>query len=78
VIFNFFSAAAKINKKSSSLVNFCTDYCYICTENKRSCCVSASGLQLFIAKDGTTAFGSHEVKRQASSGAFQQVVMDKS
>jgi hypothetical protein len=39
---------------------------------------SASGLQLFIAKDGTTAFGSHEVKRQASSGAFQQVVMDKS
>ncbi|XP_065343963.1 EEIG family member 2 isoform X3 [Cloeon dipterum] len=37
-----------------------------------------SGLQLFIAKDGTTAFGSHDVKRQASSGAFQQVVMDKS
>ncbi|XP_059484677.1 EEIG family member 2 isoform X2 [Neocloeon triangulifer] len=37
-----------------------------------------SGLQLFIAKDGSTAFGSHDVKRQASSGAFQQVVMDKS
>jgi len=47
-------------------------------ENNFILSLSASGLQLFIAKDGTTAFGSHDVKRQASSGAFQQVVMDKS
>ncbi|XP_054270885.1 EEIG family member 2 isoform X3 [Macrosteles quadrilineatus] len=32
-----------------------------------------SGLQLYIAKDGTTALGSHEVK---SLGVFKQVVMD--
>ncbi|XP_021922679.1 protein FAM102A isoform X4 [Zootermopsis nevadensis] len=37
---------------------------------------SASGLQLFIAKDGTTALGSHEVKSQMSAGVFKQVVMD--
>ncbi|XP_049806148.1 protein FAM102A isoform X3 [Schistocerca nitens] len=34
-----------------------------------------SGLQLFIAKDGTTALGSHEVKSQMSAGVFKQVVM---
>ncbi|PNF24057.1 hypothetical protein B7P43_G08111 [Cryptotermes secundus] len=37
---------------------------------------SASGLQLFIAKDGTTALGSHEVKSQMPAGVFKQVVMD--
>nr|CAD7589653.1 unnamed protein product [Timema genevievae] len=35
-----------------------------------------SGLQLFIAKDGTTALGSHEVKSQMPAGVFKQVVMD--
>lgn len=37
-----------------------------------------SGLQLFIAKDGTAALGNHEVKSQMSTGAqvFKQVVMD--
>lgn len=38
----------------------------------------ASGLQLFIAKDGTAALGNHEVKSQMSTGVqlFKQVVMD--
>jgi hypothetical protein len=40
------------------------------------CEFSASGLQLFIAKDGTTALGSHEVKSQMPAGVFKQVVMD--
>ncbi|XP_045469238.1 uncharacterized protein LOC123676930 isoform X2 [Harmonia axyridis] len=37
-----------------------------------------SGLQLFIAKDGTAALGNHEVKSQMSTGVqiFKQVVMD--
>ncbi|XP_074039224.1 EEIG family member 2 isoform X2 [Leptinotarsa decemlineata] len=37
-----------------------------------------SGLQLFIAKDGTAALGNHEVKSQMSTGvqSFKQVVMD--
>ncbi|XP_046739233.1 protein FAM102A isoform X6 [Diprion similis] len=35
-----------------------------------------SGLQLFIAKDGTTALGSHEVKSQMPAGVFKQVVME--
>ncbi|XP_060526209.1 uncharacterized protein LOC132701918 isoform X2 [Cylas formicarius] len=37
-----------------------------------------SGLQLYIAKDGTAAVGSHEVKSQMSTGVqgFKQVVMD--
>ncbi|XP_063216251.1 early estrogen-induced gene 1 protein isoform X1 [Bacillus rossius redtenbacheri] len=35
-----------------------------------------SGLQLFIAKDGTTALGSHEVKSQMPAGVFRKVVMD--
>lgn len=41
-------------------------------------CFAASGLQLFIAKDGTAALGSHEVKSQMSTGVqvFKQVVMD--
>lgn len=40
--------------------------------------VIASGLQLFIAKDGTAALGNHEVKSQMSTGVqvFKQVVMD--
>ena len=39
---------------------------------------AASGLQLFIAKDGTAALGNHEVKSQMSTGVqvFKQVVMD--
>ncbi|KAJ8921443.1 hypothetical protein NQ315_003061 [Exocentrus adspersus] len=37
-----------------------------------------SGLQLFIAKDGTASLGNHEVKSQMSTGVqvFKQVVMD--
>ncbi|KAL1506234.1 hypothetical protein ABEB36_005631 [Hypothenemus hampei] len=37
-----------------------------------------SGLQLFIAKDGTASLGGHEVKSQMSTGikTFKQVVMD--
>ncbi|XP_013109357.1 uncharacterized protein LOC106088406 isoform X2 [Stomoxys calcitrans] len=35
-----------------------------------------SGLQLYIAKDGTTTFGTHEVKSRVSAGAFKQVVME--
>nr|CAI5851054.1 unnamed protein product [Callosobruchus analis] len=38
-----------------------------------------SGLQLFIAKDGTAAVGNHEVKSQMQTGGvqiFKQVVMD--
>lgn len=41
------------------------------------CVVSASGLQLFIAKDGTTALGSQEVKNQMSTGVFKQVVIEE-
>ncbi|KAI4502976.1 hypothetical protein M0802_002020, partial [Mischocyttarus mexicanus] len=36
-----------------------------------------SGLQLFIAKDGTTALGNHEVKSQMPAGVFKQVVMEE-
>uniref|UniRef100_A0ABD2XMF0 C2 NT-type domain-containing protein n=1 Tax=Trichogramma kaykai TaxID=54128 RepID=A0ABD2XMF0_9HYME len=36
-----------------------------------------TGLQLFIAKDGTTALGSHEVKAQMPAGVFKQVVMEE-
>ncbi|XP_073993984.1 EEIG family member 2 isoform X2 [Rhodnius prolixus] len=36
-----------------------------------------SGLQLFIAKDGTTALGSQEVKNQMSTGVFKQVVIEE-
>ncbi|XP_014204613.1 hybrid signal transduction histidine kinase I isoform X2 [Copidosoma floridanum] len=36
-----------------------------------------TGLQLFIAKDGTTALGSHDVKSQMSAGVFKQVVMEE-
>jgi hypothetical protein len=37
-----------------------------------------SGLQLFIARDGTAAVGTNEVKSQMSTGVqvFKQVVMD--
>jgi hypothetical protein len=34
------------------------------------------GLRLFIAKDGTTVLGSHEVKSQMPAGVFKQVVID--
>ncbi|XP_066588903.1 uncharacterized protein [Prorops nasuta] len=37
----------------------------------------ATGLQLFIAKDGTAALGSQEVKSQMPSGVFKQVVMEE-
>ncbi|KAF3422274.1 hypothetical protein E2986_11321 [Frieseomelitta varia] len=36
-----------------------------------------TGLQLFIAKDGTTALGSHEIKSQMPAGVFKQVVMEE-
>lgn len=36
----------------------------------------ASGLQLFIAKDGTASLGNHDVKSQVSTGVFKQVVME--
>lgn len=39
--------------------------------------ITATGLQLFIAKDGTTALGSHEVKSQMPAGVFKQVVMEE-
>lgn len=38
---------------------------------------AATGLQLFIAKDGTTAFASHEAKSQMPAGVFKQVVMEE-
>lgn len=38
--------------------------------------LSASGLQLYIARDGTAALGNHEVKSRVSAGAFKQVVME--
>ncbi|XP_050320079.1 uncharacterized protein LOC126753023 isoform X6 [Bactrocera neohumeralis] len=34
-----------------------------------------SGLQLYIARDGTASLGSHEVKARVPTGAFKQVVM---
>ncbi|XP_029676002.1 uncharacterized protein LOC115243295 isoform X2 [Formica exsecta] len=39
--------------------------------------LKTTGLQLFIAKDGTTALGSHEVKSQMPAGVFKQVVMEE-
>jgi hypothetical protein len=36
----------------------------------------ASGLQLFIAKDGTAVLGSHGMKSQMPAGVFTQVVID--
>ncbi|KAH8421140.1 hypothetical protein KR009_000150 [Drosophila setifemur] len=35
----------------------------------------ASGLQLYIARDGTASLGGHEVKSSARAGALKQVVM---
>ena len=39
--------------------------------------ISGSGLQLYIAKDGTAALGNQEMKSQMSTGvwSFKQVVM---
>ncbi|CAH1786845.1 unnamed protein product [Owenia fusiformis] len=36
-----------------------------------------SGLQLYVAKDGTTALGSQDIKHRMTAGAFEQVVMDQ-
>lgn len=38
---------------------------------------SDQGLQLFVAKDGSTALGSNHLKDRMSAGTFQQVVIDK-
>ena len=38
--------------------------------------IAASGLQLFVATDGTTALGSHQVKDQPRNKSFQKVVID--
>ncbi|XP_072015458.1 EEIG family member 2-like [Amphiura filiformis] len=35
------------------------------------------GLQLYIAKDGSTALGSHQLKNRMSAGVFEQVVIDQ-
>ncbi|XP_038045559.1 protein FAM102A-like [Patiria miniata] len=35
------------------------------------------GLQLFIAKDGSTALGSNQLKNRMSAGVFEQVVIDQ-
>lgn len=37
---------------------------------------AATGLQLFIARDGTASLNSHEVKSRMPAGVFKQVVMD--
>ncbi|CAH1401746.1 unnamed protein product [Nezara viridula] len=37
----------------------------------------SSGLQLFIAKDGTTALGTQEVKSHMPTGVFKQVVIEE-
>lgn len=58
--------------------NFSTiQLCYLIISSC-PCLIPASGLQLFIAKDGTAALGNHEVKSQMSTGVqvFKQVVMD--
>ena len=39
--------------------------------------VLASGLQLFISKDGTTTLGGQDIKHQISLGPFQKVVMEE-
>ncbi|KAL0276121.1 UNVERIFIED_CONTAM: hypothetical protein PYX00_003767 [Menopon gallinae] len=36
-----------------------------------------SGLQLFIAKDGTTSLGSQDIKNQMPAGVFKQVVIEE-
>lgn len=36
-----------------------------------------SGLQLYIAKDGTAALGSHELKARMTAGVFEPVVINK-
>lgn len=38
--------------------------------------LSASGLQLYIASDGTTSLSGRDVKSRLASGAFKQVVME--
>ncbi|XP_070532751.1 early estrogen-induced gene 1 protein-like [Ptychodera flava] len=35
------------------------------------------GLQLFIAKDGSTALGSQQIKQRMTAGVFEKVVIDK-
>uniref|UniRef100_A0A0K8TLZ2 Hipothetical protein n=1 Tax=Tabanus bromius TaxID=304241 RepID=A0A0K8TLZ2_TABBR len=35
-----------------------------------------TGLQLYIARDGTASLGNHEVKQRVSAGVFKQVVME--
>lgn len=39
--------------------------------------IAGSGLQLFIAKDGTTALGTQEVKSHMPTGVFKQVVIEE-
>ncbi|PIK35302.1 hypothetical protein BSL78_27877 [Apostichopus japonicus] len=38
---------------------------------------ATTGLQLYVAKDGSTALGSNHLKDRMSAGTFQQVVIDK-
>lgn len=44
--------------------------------NKINNFLSASGLQLYIARDGTASLGTHEVKSRMPGGVFKQVVME--
>lgn len=37
---------------------------------------TATGLQLFIARDGTASLGIHEVKSRMPGAVFKQVVME--
>lgn len=38
--------------------------------------LAASGLQLYIARDGTASLGNHEVQSRMPGGVFKQVVME--
>lgn len=38
--------------------------------------IAASGLQLYIARDGTASLGNHEVQSRMPGGVFKQVVME--
>jgi hypothetical protein len=61
---------------SNGILSTCFNYRFEIS-NSVIKCFTATGLQLFIAKDGTTALGSHEVKSQMPAGVFKQVVMEE-
>ncbi|XP_076258421.1 uncharacterized protein LOC143195290 [Rhynchophorus ferrugineus] len=72
------SVAARVENTRIDPENFIAELLKSTNLEQPDDSAETSGLQLFIAKDGTAALGNHEVKSQMSTGVntFKQVVMD--